>query len=90
AAYFHSGHGVVLDSANHFDLQGLEVAQGPTTERERQIYALDHMGMSHAEWRATQKEEFWRTSPRASKHVPDLSAFRFVTNFVRAKRIGDT
>ncbi|MCC6782626.1 MAG: HEAT repeat domain-containing protein, partial [Planctomycetes bacterium] len=42
AAYFHSGHGVVLDSANHFDLQGLEVAQGPTTERERQIYALDH------------------------------------------------
>ncbi len=89
AVWFPSGHGVILDSVNHFDLQGLEVAQGLKTERERQAYAVDHMGLTFAKWRETQKEEYWKTSPRAAKSVPDLSAFRFITNFVRRKRIGD-
>ncbi|MBI5853463.1 MAG: HEAT repeat domain-containing protein, partial [Planctomycetes bacterium] len=89
AAWFESGHGVILDSVNHFDLQGLEVAQGLKNERERQAYAIDHMGLDYATWRASQKEGYWQTSPRAARNVPDLSAFRFVTNFVRSKRIGD-
>jgi HEAT repeat protein len=89
AAWFFSGHGVILDSANHFDLQGLEVAQGLKTERERQAYAVDHMGLTYETWRATQREAYWKASPRASKSVPDLSAFRFLTNFVRSKRMGE-
>ena len=89
AAWFRAGHGLVLDSVNHFDLQGLEVAQGLKTERDRQAYAIDHMGLSYANLREIQKESFWKSSPRAAKNVPDLSAFRFITNFVRMKRIGD-
>jgi HEAT repeat protein len=90
AAWFKLGHGVVLDSVNHFDLQGLEVAAGLKTERDRQAYAVDHMGLTYGKLREIVKESFWATSPRAAKNVPDLSAFRFITNFVRTKRIGDS
>ncbi len=88
AAWFEAGHGVILDSVNHFDLQGLEVATGLKTPEQRQIYAIDHMGMSYAKWREGRKAKYWSSSPRASREVPDLSAFRFITNFVRAKRMG--
>lgn len=88
AAWFVAGHGVILDSANHFDLQGLEKADGLSTPAERQAYAMDHMGLTYARWREIKGKKFWSSSPRAARHVPDLSAFRFLTNFVRAKRIG--
>jgi len=90
AAWFHSGHGVILDSVNHFDLQGLEKAPAEIkTDRDRQAYAVDHMGLTFEKWRATRTEAYWKIAPRASKSVPDLSAFRLITNFVRSKRIGD-
>jgi HEAT repeat protein len=88
AAWFHSGHGVLFDSANHFDLQGLERVIGLKTDKDRQAYAIDHMGMTLATWRATKSEAYWKSPPKASKSVPDLSAFRLLTNFVRSKRSG--
>jgi hypothetical protein len=89
AAWFFSGHGVILDSANHFDLQGLEVAKGLESEQDRQAYAVDHMGLSFEQWRATRSEAYWKAAAKANKSVPDLSAFRLLTNFVRSKRMAE-
>ncbi len=89
AAWFHSGHGVLFDSANHFDLQGLEKAVGLKTGEDRQAYAVDHMGLSFETWRGNRTKGYWRNPAEASKSVPDLSAFRLLTNFVRSKRIGE-
>jgi HEAT repeat protein len=90
AAYFRAGHGLILDSANHFDLQGLEVVQGLKTAQDRQAYAFDHMGLDYATWRKTQGEKWWDNALKAAAQVPDLSAFRFLTNFVRQKRLSES
>jgi hypothetical protein len=59
AAWFFSGHGVVYDSVNHFDLQGLEAAKDLKKDKDRQAYAIDHMGLSFASWRETRTEGYW-------------------------------
>lgn len=87
AAWFRVGHGVVLDSVNHFDVQGLELALGLKKPEERQAYAVDHMGYTYADLRKTRDEEFWETTPKAANAVPDLSVFRLITNFVRLRRL---
>jgi len=87
AAWFFSGHGVLFDSANHFDLQGFDSAPDLKTEKDRQAYAVDHMGLSFDKWRTTRTEAYWKQGPKAGKSVPDLSAFRLLTNFVRSKRM---
>lgn len=89
AAWFFSGHGVLFDSANHFDLQGFDSAPGLKTEKERQAYAVDHMGLSFDRWRTTRTEGYWKQAKNAGKSVPDLSAFRLLTNFVRSKRMAE-
>jgi hypothetical protein len=78
-----------LDSANHFDLQGLEVAPGLKSSEDRITFAFDRMGLDYETWRRTQNEKYWDSALRASQNVFDLSALRFVTNFVRAKRLSD-
>ena len=85
AAWFRAGHGVVLDSANHFDLQGFERVNGLDKGRDRMAYAADHMGLSWAELRAI-PPKVWDSNSESNKQVRDLSAFRFLTNFVREKR----
>ncbi|MBX3462716.1 MAG: HEAT repeat domain-containing protein [Planctomycetes bacterium] len=89
AAWFFSGHGVLFDSANHFDLQGLQTAPDLKTAEQRQAYAVDHMGMSFATWRTTRTAAHWKQARRAGRSVPDLSAFRLLTNFVRSKRMAE-
>ncbi len=56
AAWFWSGHGTVLDSVNHFDLQGLEMANHLRKPEEFQAYAMNHMGLSIEALRRTIKE----------------------------------
>ncbi|MDP6989496.1 MAG: HEAT repeat domain-containing protein [Planctomycetota bacterium] len=87
ACWFRLGHGVVLDSVNHFDLQGLELASHLKKREERMAYAMDHMGLSHERLRATRKEKWWDNNLKAAREVRDLSVFRLVTNFVRLRRI---
>ncbi len=87
AAWFPAGHGMIMDSVNHFDLQGLETAAQLETAEQRQAWAIDHMGLDWERWRATRKEKFWGNALRASEAIHDLSTFRFVTNFVRERRI---
>lgn len=89
AAWFFCGHGVLFDSANHFDLQGLETAKDLKTTTDRQAYAVDHMGLSFERWRETRTAGYWKQANLAKETVPDLSAFRLLTNFVRSKRIGE-
>ncbi|HUR29148.1 MAG TPA: HEAT repeat domain-containing protein [Planctomycetota bacterium] len=89
AATFRSGHGVILDSANHFDLQGLQAAPGLRTSAERIAFAFDRMGLDYETWRRTKDEKWWDSAMKASQNVLDWSALWFVTNFVRAKRLSD-
>jgi HEAT repeat protein len=87
ACWFTVGHGVILDSVNHFDLQGLEEAVGLKTREDRMAYAVDHLGLDLRSLREIFAEKFWDSSHKASREVRDLSVFRLITNFVRARRI---
>jgi hypothetical protein len=89
ACWFPAGHGVILDSANHFDHQGLEHVVGLKTGLDRKAYAMDHMGVDHAESRVLEKDGVFESQARSSKEVRDYSVFRFITNFVRKKRLAD-
>lgn len=87
AAWWTVSHGTVLDSVNHFDLQGLALATHLRKPEERQAWALDHMGLSWSDWRNSRDEKYWSRATEAAREVRDLSVFRLLTNFVRAKRI---
>ncbi len=88
AAWFRLGHGVVLDSANHFEGQGFATASLRSAE-ERMAYAIEHLGLSHAELRALRGQKFWGKTASAAEHVRDLSVLRLVTNFVWLKRLAE-
>ena len=90
ACWFRAGHGVILDSANHFDLQGLEKAEGLKGSDGRRAYAMDHMGIGHEELRTLDAKGVWGSRSKAAKAARDLSAFRLITNFVREKRRADS
>jgi len=87
ACWFSSGHGTILDSANHFHGQGLENVLGLKKPQERMAYAIDHMGATFERIRETRKEKFWTSNHRAAQEILDLSVFRIVTNFVRLRRL---
>lgn len=87
AVWFRAGHGLILDSVNHFDNQGLTNANWLKEIEDRQAYAVDHMGLSFADLRATQSEKWWSGNAKAAEHVYDRTALRLVTNIVRSKRM---
>ncbi|MCB9904107.1 MAG: HEAT repeat domain-containing protein [Planctomycetes bacterium] len=87
ACWFRMGHGVMLDSTNHFDLQGLELATDLKKPEDRMAYAMDHMGIDYATIRETQKEKWWKSNNKAAREVKDLSTLELVTNFVRLRRV---
>ena len=88
AAWWSVGHGLILDSANHFDLQGLgyELAPKMKDAADRIAYAIDTMGLRYADVRAI-PNDVWKSGTKSAEDVRDLSMFRFLTNFVRRKRI---
>jgi len=87
ACWFRSGHGTILDSANHFHSQGFESAQGLKKAEERQAFAVDHLGASLQRIRETRKAKFWGSNHKAAEEILDYSVFRLVTNFVRLRRL---
>ncbi len=87
ACWFRSGHGTLLDSANHFDSPVFQHAQGLKKPEQRMAYAINHMGTSYAQIRETAKEKFWASNGKAAKEIFDDSVFRLVTNFVRLRRL---
>jgi len=89
AAWFRLGHGVVLDSANHFEGQGFLSASNVREPVERMAYAIDHMGMTYEKLRELRKEKFWNKTSAAAENVKDLSVFRLITNFVWLKRLSE-
>ena len=88
AGWFTIGHGLVLDSANHFDLQGMS-QQRLRDEKERMAFAVDHLGYDYKELRKLRDEGVFAKQPLAVKRTRDLSIFRFITTFVRQKRLAD-
>jgi len=84
--WFRAGHGLVCDSVNHFNNQGLVNANWLKEAEQRQAYALDRMAMPWPQWRATSGEKWWGSNGKAAEHVFDRTALSLVTNFVRAKR----
>jgi len=88
AAWFAMGHGLMLDSANHFGSQGFTGAEGLKKPIDRQAYAVNHMGLTLEDLREVKAEAWWKTNRKAEEFIWDESAFRFLTNFVRWKRAG--
>jgi len=88
AGWFAVGHGLILDSANHFDMQGMMRAD-VKSEKDRMAFALDHLGYDFGELRNLADEGVFAKQPLAIKRTRDLSTFRFITTFVRQKRIAD-
>ncbi|MBL8860192.1 MAG: HEAT repeat domain-containing protein [Planctomycetes bacterium] len=86
-AWFEAGHGTVLDSANHFEAQGLEGALNLKKPIDRQAYAVDHMGLALDQLRRLKGADWWDNSLKASREISDTSVFRLVTNFVRLRRL---
>ncbi|MEQ1891836.1 MAG: HEAT repeat domain-containing protein [Planctomycetota bacterium] len=88
AAWFALGHGVVLDSANHFEGQGFKTATLSDPE-QRMAFAVDHLGLDYAKLRLLRKEKFWSKTSSAAERVKDLAVFRLITNFVWLKRLAE-
>jgi hypothetical protein len=86
ACWFTAGHGVILDSVNHFNHQGFHFATGLKTAEDRMAYAIDHMGLTYADARDFMAKKVFDNSGKCAKEVTDQSAFRFLSNFVRCKR----
>jgi hypothetical protein len=86
ACWFTAGHGVILDSVNHFNHQGFHFATGLKTADDRAAYAMDHMGITYSDMREFAARKVFDNSGKCAKEVTDQSAFRFISNFVRYKR----
>jgi HEAT repeat protein len=87
ACWFQSGHGTILDSANHFDSPVFQHAKSLKKPEQRMAYAIDHMGATFQRIRETVKEKFWSSNSKAAEHIFDDSVFRLLTNFVRLRRL---
>jgi len=88
AGWFTIGHGLILDSVNHFDHQGLVRAK-VGDEKERMAFAMDHLGYDYAELRALRDKNVFLKQPTAVRQTRDQTIFRFITTFVRQKRLAD-
>ncbi len=88
AGWFTIGHGLVLDSANHFDLQGMSHAN-LADEKARMAFAMDHLGYDYTELRALRDKGVFLKQPTAVRQTRDQTIFRFITTFVRQKRLAD-
>jgi len=82
----HRGHGVILDSVNHFSSQGFSSASGLKTPEDRMAFAVDHLSVSYSELRDFAARKVFDNAAKATKEVTDGAAFRFISNFVRNKR----
>ncbi len=94
AAWFTAGHGVVMGSSAHFDRQTMSKLQGGwgvtmKTEMDRRAFAVDHFGFAWDRVRELDQKGVFARQSESEKEVSDLSSFRFLTNFVRRKRIID-
>ena len=59
------------------------------TDKDRMAFALDRLGYDYATVRKLAANGVFRKSGRAAKETRDVSTFRFITTFVRDKRLAD-
>jgi HEAT repeat protein len=86
ACWLRCGHGVALELGGGIDVMGREYFAGTTKADERAAIAVDRMGVGYIELRRMRERKVFENAERCAAEVADLSSFRFVTNFVRAKR----
>jgi HEAT repeat protein len=86
ACWLRCGHGMALELGGGIDVMGREYFAGTTKADERAAIAMDRMGVGYADLRRLRARKVFENLDRCAAEVADLSSFRFVTNFVRAKR----
>ncbi len=88
ASWFKIGHGVVVDSANHFVLQGF-VNERMKTSDERKSYAIERLGIKFREIRKLDKKGVFDSQTKAAKACHDRTMMRLVARFVYDRRRAD-
>ena len=58
-------------------------------EKDRAAFAMDHLGYDYAELRDLRDKGVFQKQPTAVKGTRDQTIFRFITTFVRQKRLAD-
>ncbi len=85
ASWFKIGHGVVVDSANHFVLQGFANERMKTAD-ERRSYAIERLGIKFREIRKLDKKKVFSSQSKAAKACHDRTMMRLVARFVYDRR----
>jgi hypothetical protein len=85
AASFSAGHGLVVHSANHFVLQGMDRLK---SAKERKAFALERLGISFRKLRELDKKGVFKSQTQAAKACRDETMMRIVARFVYVKRRG--
>jgi HEAT repeat protein len=82
---FQVGHGVVLDSVNHFALQGM-TGLNFKTEPERAAFALERLSYSYEKVRELQAAGAFKNDRAAAEACDDQTFMRLIARFVYQKR----
>ncbi len=86
AAHFSVGHGVVLQSTNHFALQGLR-RERFKTEEERATYAFERLGIPFEKLRELRGKGLLADQTKAAAACEDLTILRLIARLVQVKRL---
>lgn len=85
AAWFTVGHGVVMQSTNHFALQGMK-RETLKTDTDRMAFARERLGIPHVRLRELRDQGAFTTQAKAAAACDDLTIMRLVARFVQLKR----
>ncbi len=81
-----AGHGLAADFATQVDAGGAAYFAGLGNSAERAAFAMDQMGVDHAELRLLKSRNVFDSAARCGAEILELSHFRLLANLVRASR----
>lgn len=84
AGWFSVGHGVVLNSTNHFALAGMTGAKF-SSEDQRKAFAIDRLGYSYEQVRDLARRGHFKSDSKAVDACDDLTILRLVARFVHVQ-----
>lgn len=88
-ATFPAGLGNVLHTTSHFYLQQEGFAKAAGSRTEREVFAIDHLGISVANVRALRARGGLSSARNTTAISRDYSMFRMLVNFIREKKRAD-
>lgn len=83
--WFPVGHGLALNSTNHFALQGM-TGLNLKTERDRAAYALERLGYTYEKVRELSADGAFRNDRSAAEACDDQTFMRLIARIVHQKR----